>query len=137
MKKNVLKIVIAIKRLEMKSQDIKTIVSLLKSLETLFVPTEENVGFINALILDAADRLECLTTEVQRLRAERRWIPVEERLPDEDVPVLCIDSRGVQMVAWSGWGEWYGPEIEADITHWMPLPPLQDQFGEITKKENE
>ena len=59
---------------------------------------------------------------IGRLRAERRWIPVEERLPEEDVPVLCIDARGVQTVAWNGWGEWCSPEIKAEITHWMPLP---------------
>lgn len=56
------------------------------------------------------------------LSHERRWIPVEERVPEEDVPVLCIDTRVVQMVAWNGWGEWCGPEIKAEITHWMPLP---------------
>lgn len=78
-----------------------------------------------------------LRAELERLRAERRWIPVEERLPEKDVPVLCIDSRGIQMVAWSGWGEWCGPEIETELTHWMPLPPLPDQFGKITQKENQ
>lgn len=59
---------------------------------------------------------------IDQIAAERSWIPVEERLPKEDVPVLCVDSNGIQMVAWSGWGEWCGPEIEAEITHWMPLP---------------
>ena len=63
------------------------------------------------------------------------WIPVSERLPDYDTPVLAVDgaSRDI-FVAWRmedendpERGEWlwwdndgYGPSV----THWMPLPPI-------------
>ena len=87
-------------------------------------------GVVNDLHINLYCRLmQSDRAELERLRGERRWIPVEERLPEEDVPVLCVDSRGEQMVAWSGWGEWCGPEIEAEITYWMPLPPLPGEEG--------
>ena len=59
--------------------------------------------------------------------AEPKWIPVEERLPKEDVPVLVVDSRGSKVVAWYSWGEWFATELETEITHWMPLPLLPGQ----------
>jgi hypothetical protein len=70
-------------------------------------------------------------TEIARLREERRWVPVGERLPDEGVEVLwwCNsddEDRGVfvgkrdrSLIVW-GSHEWF---IDAEFTHWMPLPP--------------
>jgi hypothetical protein len=46
------------------------------------------------------------------------WIPVDERLPDEEVRVLATDGDKVfESEYWSGRWEWC-----ADVTHWMPLP---------------
>ena len=38
----------------------------------------------NMLRLYAADRLEKLETELSKLKAQQRWIPVTERLPEDD-----------------------------------------------------
>ena len=69
--------------------------------------------------------------EIERLREERRWIPVAERLPDEDEPVLwhgpgdtfCravvgkVDGRSID------WGSDLNMDIARNFTHWQPLPP--------------
>lgn len=68
-------------------------------------------------------------TRIAELEAERRWIPVSERLPEEDKRVVLY-SHGVMAVGWGRyeldiwywecwddkWSSWDTP------THWMPLP---------------
>lgn len=66
-----------------------------------------------------------------REQEERRWIPVEERLPQNYISVLVYTptAEPLPMVheAYIGDdGEWhssvfYGIENE-DVTHWMPIP---------------
>ena len=53
------------------------------------------------------------------------WIPVDERLPDEEVRVLAFDGDKVfESEYWNGRWEWC-----ADVTHWMSLhePPEVEQ----------
>ena len=49
-----------------------------------------------------------------------RWVPVSERMPENDVSVLTFDGmyKRVHHAMYGHWQCW-GPE---KITHWMPLP---------------
>jgi len=91
-------------------------------------------GFYNPELMQhdkVRDLLVDCRSEIARLREERRWVPVGERLPEEGVEVLwwCNsddEDRGVfvgerdrSLIAWGG-HEWF---IDADFTHWQPLPP--------------
>ena len=55
-----------------------------------------------------------------------RWIPVSERLPEEDVDVLVITNYGMHVADLDEDGLWnasHGDSWEfPDPTHWMPLP---------------
>jgi hypothetical protein len=86
------------------------------------------------------------TAEIERLREERRWIPVTERLPEEGVYVLVWHKGGSSAdIGWREHQPYYTvPETiwtlgdERDkgfppksITHWMPLPkpPVSGEAG--------
>lgn len=47
-------------------------------------------GGFDTLMVYAADLIEAQAAEIEKLKAQvPRWIPVEERLPEQDVPVLA------------------------------------------------
>lgn len=51
-----------------------------------------------------------------------RWIPVSERMPENDGAYLCWDNRYVTTYAFI-FGAWQANQfIAKNITHWMPLP---------------
>ena len=73
-----------------------------------------------------------------------KWIPVSERLPREETPVLILHNRKVkigeirrEIPSWeegsSGFNYWDSPESDgqawewADVTHWMPLPAAPEE----------
>lgn len=51
-----------------------------------------------------------------------KWIPVSERMPENDGAYLCWDNRYVTTYAFI-FGGWQANQfIAKNITHWMPLP---------------
>ena len=68
--------------------------------------------------------------ERDALREKQRWIPVTERMPELEVPVLVLDQRGNMIVRTlrrlvSDKEAVFRPDGLAprkNITHWMPLP---------------
>ena len=56
-----------------------------------------------------------------------KWIPVTERLPEDEKKVLCIlDDGFFCILEWKSW-DWLWDDghnvyAEKDVTHWMPLP---------------
>lgn len=115
------------------------------------------LGGLEKDLSEAADLIEAQAKEIEKLRGqnkqlreaaalvtkesaellERRWIPVEERLPENGVPVLInyIASDDGKYhpdgtAVWTDYGcfWWEGSledcdtEVAVPITHWMPLP---------------
>lgn len=60
-----------------------------------------------------------------------KWIPVSERMPENDGAYLCWDNRYVTTYAFI-FGAWQANQfIAKNITHWMPLPAApQEVKGE-------
>ncbi len=86
------------------------------------------------LLSEAADALEELQRAVNFHKfnsefwedkynslADEKWIPVTERLPEEDGFTLIFTAHGHAGVCYftNGWWGGYGMD---GITHWMPLP---------------
>lgn len=93
----------------------------------------------DALMRDASDMIEAQAAEIEKLKAQLpRWIPVTERLPEQDVPVLArfedglIPRQSPDIVLWNGRG-WMHLHLHRNvcgITHWMPLPELPKEEDE-------
>ena len=70
---------------------------------------------------------------------QQEWIPVEVRLPEENIPVLCTNVNGVEDVELLTIGlrykdstSFYLTEINQltdQVTHWMPFPPLPQPYN--------
>ena len=63
---------------------------------------------------------DALHARIAELEAERRWIPVSERLPKEKQSVLALDRTGTAY-------HWEYSKCLSNIfvgyyTHWMPMP---------------
>ena len=120
--------------------------TLIAALRILARDIESGDGCANACLLEVAARLETLVEERrsistllgkvetleadnERLREERRWVPVGEKLPGDNVGVLAWGpfNNGAEMV-WREQGKWLlsfvGTYIpDSTYTHWIPLPP--------------
>ena len=75
--------------------------------------------------------------ERDALREKQLWIPVTERMPELEVPVLVLDRRGNMLVRTlrrlvSDKEAVFRPDGLAprkNITHWMPLPEAPEEGG--------
>jgi hypothetical protein len=102
--------------------DITDIVTVLRGagFAALSPSADSSASLLHYCVNHAAD-------EIERLRDERRWIPVEERLPGPNEPVLIYtEVLGRHVASVDEEGEWfcdYGGEwLFPNVTHWMPLP---------------
>lgn len=95
--------------------------TLIAALRILARDIKSGDGVANATVAEAAERLE-------ELVEERLWISVGERLPEDNVAVLCwVDGSGAKM-AFRKNGKWLLSFVCCEVsdltyTHWMPLPP--------------
>ena len=70
--------------------------------------------------------------EIIRKHMDDGWIPVEERLPEDEEMVLvtCQTKTGRKSVnrAWYGEGFWHGTGSMSGVIAWRPLPePYQPE----------
>ena len=86
---------------------------------------------VDAVGLAAADQLEnqsahiaALQKEIEKLRGQvPRWIPVEERLPDQCMDILVRYRDKHILLGTARCDDWIEEDFEdGNITHWMPLP---------------
>ena len=83
----------------------------------------------------ASDAVKWAIAEIARLREERRWIPVGERLPIRPRAVIANvpSAYGPTEVLfraesgqspWQGkWCDLHGKRLEHPVTHWQEMPP--------------
>lgn len=73
-----------------------------------------------------------LAALVDRLHAERRWIPVSQPPENEQDVLLYLHSGYVRIGAIDEDGEWFDIFCEPliKVTHWQPLPPAPESEGE-------
>ena len=102
---------------------------------------EHNCGVSGCAVMrEAADRIAnqsthiaALQQEIEKLRGQLpRWIPVEERLPEDRSNVLVVAYWHERWGVYMGWcaperAEWsvhigIGDRDDVAVTHWMPLP---------------
>ena len=99
---------------------------------------EFSTGCFDRLMVDASNLIEQQAARIAELEAKvPRWMPVEERLPENGVPVLVNyigNNYGKYhpdaIAVWTDYGcfWWEGSledcyaEVAMPITHWMPLP---------------
>lgn len=93
---------------------------------------QAEIGYLNAQLGIKNLTTETLQLRIAELEADRRWIPVSERLPKENAPVLVLTVLGGMFVDFihgksvvTGNPDFYELDIE-DVTHWMPLPKLPE-----------
>lgn len=89
---------------------------------------KEIVEFCYNCAEHAIDRLPQYFPE--NIEEESRWIPVSERMPELDTPVLAqwrryySDENNIDILYLNGLGEWYADSgmPNGKIIAWMPLP---------------
>ena len=70
---------------------------------------------------------DALNARIAELEAERRWIPVSERLPERDGFYLVLENVN-QVAGYYHWCKVFGWNTDGgrtniqSVTHWMPLP---------------
>jgi len=94
--------------------------TLIEAVRILSRTIQTDDGVIPACLAEVATRLA-------ELVEQRRWVLVGERLPNDNVAVLCwVDGCGAEMV-WREKGQWFlsfagYPISDLSYTHWQPLP---------------
>ena len=92
---------------------------------------------------DAPPLLNDAVAEIKRLRTERCWIPVSERLPEDGENVIvCFEGGGIRghvgEVTFSKRDGWFCNEHGCwSASHWMPLPEPPGTDPVLTDEDRE
>ena len=89
---------------------------------------KDELSRMDDLVSKLSATADAQEAEIKRLREERRWISVEERVPERGVRVLVTltpDSKGKREVceAVMKYEQFFETDYGSyEATHWMPLP---------------
>lgn len=69
----------------------------------------------------SAKDLYSAMVELREMRTSRQWVPVSERLPEQDGPYLILGNQFCSVSIRSFKNGKF--DSLCPVTHWMPLPP--------------
>ena len=76
--------------------------------------------------------IQRLTARIAKLEAERRWIPVSERLPENGGEYWVWfddDFTGIKTSGYCDYSKQNGWDNTERVTHWLPLPEPPEVQG--------
>ena len=99
--------------------------------EVLHPPHRDGCTFDDDCPNEAAifDEMSALRAEIAKLREERRWISVGEKLPKPGETVLMLMDDRDPVSGWYENGHFHNAYDTPYVTHWMPLPPGPEGDG--------
>ena len=84
------------------------------------------MGHMKDLLITVYGGGDDAVAAAEKLAGLNRWIPVGERLPEEEQDVLVFTNEGTHVAALDEDGVWCPSHGDGwmfpDVTHWMPLP---------------
>ena len=90
----------------------------------------EDMGVIGDQLTAAEHEMGALRADLAMLQAQLRWVPVGERLPDDEIDVLAVSEGSDPFVAFMRKGKWYLDGRKVRVTAWMDLPAGPVEVGE-------
>jgi hypothetical protein len=118
-------------RIVQKDLEIESLRSEIKRLTGIIKVNQELDTDTHLSLNQAHATISQLKAENQQLKEERRWIPVSERLPEDQeiCVVLCPEYSvdGIEIAAYNAknktWTDTHFTFMTEYVTHWMPSPP--------------
>ena len=79
------------------------------------------------VMLDIAKDYESLQARIKVLEEQNRWIPVEDRLPEDKgyIDAYCIDTKRIDQKYWENTNS-DAYVLKQFFTHWRPINPPKE-----------
>lgn len=110
----------------------ESVSKLIEEIERLKKDVKWRDGMLEQMANETGREITRLRSELQQERESHRWISVEERLPENEIAVMCFDLDESVCLGWFRASEntWYTTWGEDEVTHWQPLPSSPEKDKE-------